>query len=214
MKNQESREIIFSQFQKNNQQEVQTLSVETKIPLISIYSALKFFKQNELLEEVGGTGTNKIYKVIDIKKMEKLVFLNENDNKNPEPPLKRAENDINEPYKSSRDTSQFSFRKESRGKGQTVLAILKAFVAEKAPTLAEVKKAFPDAIVSKWGVTADYNAAIKCSRQRYFTKHDQVILTQDKKKICVTNQWDVNRFGAFIEVANKLGLKVNRVQKQ
>jgi len=113
----------------------------------------------------------------------------------------------------TRDTSLFRFDKQDRGKGQTVLAVIKFYSSDK--TLAQIKSAFPDSIVSRYGCTADLSFARSHERQRYFIKDEQIITTSDsvKKKLAVTNQWDVSRFNLFLEACKKLGIKITRVEK-
>jgi len=103
--------------------------------------------------------------------------------------------------------------KQDRGKGQTVLAVIKFYSSDK--TLAQIKSAFPDSIVSRYGCTADLSFARSHERQRYFIKDEQIITTSDsvKKKLAVTNQWDVSRFNLFLEACKKLGIKITRVEK-
>ncbi|MGB3947462.1 MAG: hypothetical protein WBM13_05740 [Bacteroidia bacterium] len=218
MKLQEARLLIAAQLKKHDQVTAQELNYETKIPFVQIYGILKFLNQEGAVE-IETKDNIKLYKVADSSKMHLLI--NEVDATKTQEPSKelgqkpaslvkvsRYEN------KPTRDTSVFRFRKgdEPKGKGQTVLAIVKAYVADHSATLADIKEAFADEMVGKWGVTEMYKKAVE-NPLRYLTKDHQIIVTHDKKKICTTNQWTVDRFEVFCDAAQKIGYKITKVEK-
>lgn len=200
MKIKEARKLIQTLFEKSGKLTVQEVCEQSKLPLVSVYSVLKYMKNMDVLDEIEGSGTNKLYQFnSESNNSIQKVHVDEGQVKPKE-----------EVKKTSRDTSLFEFRGVNRNKGQTALEVLRVFVTEHDSKLKDIKKAFPDEIVSKWGVTQEFDQAINQKYQRYFIKENQVIKTMDGIKICVTNQWDVTRFNAFIEIASSHGYKIVR----
>lgn len=200
---------IVTQLEKYGQVTAQQLHDETGIAFIMIYAVLKELRQADAIE-IEDKEDTKFYKVKDISKMKLLIK-----------EAREGKEEEEEPYKSNnytqkslgRDLSLFSFQNQDRGKGRTALAVLKAFVKDKTATLAMIKETFSDTIVNKFGVTETLAKAKEHEYQRYFMKEEDIIITNDKKKICVTNQWDTQRFELLIEAAQKIGYTITKVEK-
>lgn len=98
-----------------------------------------------------------------------------------------------------RNMDKVTFRGVGYPKGRYVLEYLRALLADHAITHDELKEAFPDTIVGKFGVFAKQKEAKELSKQyrRYFINDDETLVTADKVKICVTNQWSSQRLEDF-----------------
>lgn len=112
-----------------------------------------------------------------------------------------------------RDTKQYVFSGDGKkyGKGPFVLKLVQHYV-KKNPKVTEsdLKKVFPDSLVSRYGVFVDLKIAIEASKnkKRYFINDDQ-ILTVGSKKFAVTNQITSAVMEKFLaHLKENTGLKV------
>jgi hypothetical protein len=94
---------------------------------------------------------------------------------------------------------------QSFHKGKLVDTIIREYVKEKNPTLAELKSVFPDSLLKTYGIFQEINTA-KEKPGRYFT-HKSITLNGGKR-IAVCNQWTSENIQPVLAVAKKLGYKV------
>ena len=110
----------------------------------------------------------------------------------------------------NRDTSKLKFQGQEYGKGQLVLAVVKAHV-EKNPrmTLSKLREIFPDELQPRYGTIQEVSKAKKLSsdRDRFFLKPEQILKVGDKK-VAVSNQWGSNNLPPFLKVAKSLGYHI------
>lgn len=210
----EARQSIATQIEKQKSTTAKSIHAETQIPYVMIYAAIKHFTDGGAID-VEVKDDTKFYKLKDAKKFKALISgeatkqKGKSDEKEQDitatPTMKKYAN------VPTRDTSKYIFQKEKRGKGRTVLAVIQHHLSVKKVTLEKLKATFPDDLVQKWGVTASANSASKHDRQRYFTGEGDILVTSDKKRLAVTNQWTSSRFISFCDVAKKLGYKIQKV---
>lgn len=214
----EARKSVATQIEKQKSTTAKELHSETQIPYVMIYAAIKHFNDGGGIE-VEVKDDAKLYKLLDAKKLRALAS-GETPNKSSKAQEKEEDITTSPMMKKyanvpTRDTSKFIVRnidKEPRGKGRTVLAIIQTHVKAKRMTLDKLKATFPDELVQKWGVTTSWNKAKEHDRQRYFVGENDQILTSDKpqKKLAVTNQWSLQRWEKFAEIARGLGYKIQK----
>lgn len=220
----ESTKKIMAHLSGKAMQTAKEINAATNVPFVQIFGILKKYEGKGISVELPRAKGAKFFSISDPKKIQEMLS-----KLNVPTVIKIAEekttstkNDLSSPQrtlgknkKPARDTSKFVFRRsEPMGKGKTVLAIMQAYVKEKKPLLYELKTAWPDSLVSRWGITESLSKAKEHDRQRYFTADSQILVTSDKKKMAVTNQWDASRWAAFLEVAKKLGYKVTPVESK
>ena len=112
-----------------------------------------------------------------------------------------------------RDTSKFSFGGKELPKSRTVLAVVTKYVEENpACTIAELTYAFPANTQGRIGVVSPLGEALDIVKdtgyKRHFVKDSEVISLTDGK-VAVCNQWGIENFGNFLEVAKGLGININ-----
>ena len=113
------------------------------------------------------------------------------------------------PVLSGRNTSQYVFEKVKRSKGQTVLAVVQAYVRDnKNITYKKLLTVFPPQ-VKRFGTINNMTEAKVLSpdstRPRYFMKDHQIVTTKDKTQVVVTNQWIHSAFLEFVVLSKALG---------
>lgn len=222
----ESTKKIMAYLSGKAMQTAKEINAATNVPFVQIFGILKKYEGNGIKVELPRAKGAKFFSISDAKKIQAMlnklapastlkIAVEKSSPAKSETSSAPQHVIIPKNKKAPRDTTRFIFRKgEPLGKGQTVLAIMQAYVAEKKPLLYELKTAWPDTLVSKWGVTETLSKAKEHDRQRYFTKDDQILITKDKKKIAVTNQWDSSRFTAFLDVAAQFGYKIKPVESK
>ena len=111
----------------------------------------------------------------------------------------------------SRDNSTFKFEGADLNKGALARAIISKFVADQNPNYSQLKVAFPDTLLKKYGVVQDEKTAREISGEkydRYFFKTEYAIMLKDKKTVVVCNQWTLDNIQPLIKVAKELGYKI------
>jgi len=220
----ESTKKIMVYLSGKAMQTAKEINAATNVPFVQIFGILKRYEGKGISVELPRAKGAKFFSISDPKKIQDMLSklaaptvlkIAETKSDATKSEVSSPQRVLGKNKKPARDTGKFIFRKgEPKGKGPTVLAVLQAYVAEKKPLLYELKTAWPDSLVSKWGVTETLSKAREHDRQRYFTKDNQVLVTKDKKKLCVTNQWDASRFAAFLDVAAQFGYKIKPVESK
>ncbi|MGB3948908.1 MAG: hypothetical protein WBM13_13060 [Bacteroidia bacterium] len=202
MTKEQIKTTLLEQLQQKKQVVLNDIIKDLKLPLIQLQWAAK------VLEEEGFIASEKTEagKVLNLAGKEAAVKPTPS-----EKPVKDAKADkpTVQP-KTGRDTTKYVFEKsEPLPKGKCVLLVLKAYVRDRNPSLAQLKSDFPDSIVQRFGITAlipDAKALSSGGRDRYFM--NEVLTTKDGKKLVVTSQWDAVRFSEFTKLAKKAGYTI------
>ena len=108
-----------------------------------------------------------------------------------------------------RHTGMFIYKKASYNKSQCALRVVTDYVTAEKPTLAELEKAFPKEIVSRFGVwnTLEQAKELSKGRDRYYMKEGNILTTSDGYKVVVTTQWTLERILHFSDAAAAVGIK-------
>lgn len=190
------------------------ITYKHKIAAVQIYGIMKKFETaGAVKKEEKENG--KLFVLLDEKKLRACLAPapatkepateKKKEEKKPEPKKEPAATN-------GRDTSKYTFQKQSLPKGQCVLAVVRAHMEAKKLTLANLRECFPDELVGRFGVVNTLSRAKELSpnRPRYFMKSEDIIKTSDNKAVVVCSQWTSERFDRFMEVAKKLGYKISR----
>jgi 5-methylcytosine-specific restriction protein B len=116
-----------------------------------------------------------------------------------------------------RDFTKYNFNGQILGKGRLVLAVIKEFVKQNQPTLAELFKAFPVEVQGRKGLFCteqEFNEKLKTSddvKKRFFTKDDE-ILDIEGTKVLVSTQWGEGNIADFIGQAESQGFYITELE--
>jgi hypothetical protein len=128
-----------------------------------------------------------------------------------DPPNENKETETTETgTKSGRDNSKFKFNGQEYGKGPLVRAVVTKYAEDNADiTFAQLKEAFPDDLLKRFGIFQDLNEAktIGGKGNRYFSKPEQVIKLKDKS-VVVCNQFTAENIKPFLAKVKELGYKI------
>lgn len=116
----------------------------------------------------------------------------------------------------NRDFNRIKFDGQDYPKGRLVLAVIKKYVAEKNPTAAQLRTAFPDTLLPNYGIVRDVAVAKKATvrgKKRYFLKNDQILKLRDGRVIAVANQFSSENIKPFIKHIKDLGYSVTVAPK-
>jgi hypothetical protein len=205
-------------FLRNGNQALKLISGIVLKPLASSYPGflhyrviikqLKFIKMTTTKKTAGKTATKKSSTKKEMVKKEVKVPTNKKEEK-----LRPADTIKKVKQVQERDTKQYVFSGDGKkyGKGPFVLKLVQHYVKKNPKvTEAELKKVFPDSLVSRYGVFVDLKTAIEASKnkKRYFINDDQII-TVGSKKFAVTNQITSAVMEKFLaHLKENTGLKV------
>jgi hypothetical protein len=187
------------------------LSEVIKIPIIQVHNILSKLNKDGLIE-IGEDENGKTYTV---KKPDGLKELAGEQTETPAEP--KPEKKVETPKKKQtapvpvgRHTGKFIYQKIALSKSACAFRVISDFVEKNKPSLKQLKAAFPDEIVSRFGVINELKTAQDLSkdRNRYHLKDHQVLITSDGKKVVVTNQWSIDRFLRFCEAAAALKIRI------
>ena len=108
-----------------------------------------------------------------------------------------------------RDNSTFKFLGMDYKKGPLVREVVRKYVEDHKPTLKQLKDAFPDELLKRFGVWQEEDQAksIQGARDRYFWKEEHQIKVKGKV-IVVCNQWTSANIQPFLKAARALGYKI------
>lgn len=211
MNNNEIKSTLLKYVQQVKQTTLTDAAAKTKIPLIKVQWAAK------VLEEEKHITSEKKDKDKIIRPFNAQPVATKTEPAKTETAEPVKEEKAEKPkaqVKKGRDTTKYVFEKsEPLPKGQCALAILKAYFRDNKPLLKDVKAAFDDSIVQRYGVTQELSnaKALSGDRDRYFLKDAQILTTKDGKKLACTSQWTTERFEAFLQAARKLKYTVKAV---
>ncbi len=108
-----------------------------------------------------------------------------------------------------RNNQKFKFNGEEYGKGPLVREVVRQYVENHKPTLKQLKEAFPDELLKRFGVWQEEDTArsIQGARDRYFCKEEHQIKVKGKI-ILVSNQWSKDTLPGFLKRCKELGIKI------
>lgn len=111
--------------------------------------------------------------------------------------------------KQGRNNQKFRFNGHEYGKGPLVREVVRQYVDDHKPTIKQLKDAFPDDLLKRFGVFQDEDKArsIQGARDRYFWKEEHQIKVKGKV-IVVCNQWTSETLKPFLAQAKALGYKI------
>ena len=119
----------------------------------------------------------------------------------------------------SRDTTQYQFDGEIRGKGRTVLAVVMRHVrAHPQITFGELRTAFPDLLQASSptqfsavrAVVARLESLGEADQKRFFTKPEEVLKLTDGV-VVVSREWNLFNIRTILARAGELGYRVDTV---
>lgn len=203
MKQEQVNATLLKFIQQEKQILLNSAADKLKLPLIQLQAAAKTLEEEKNIVSEK-TDKGKVIRLVDKKDAQpKLqVVPTPADEQKEEKPKKR----------SGRDTTKYVFEKsEPLSKGKCVLAVLKAYVRDKKPTVKDLKATFSDEIVQRYGVTktvSDAKALSSGGRDRYYLDESDLLKTKDGVKLASTTQWTAERFENFIKAARKVGYTV------
>lgn len=212
MNNEQIKSTLLKYVQQTKQCTLTDAAAKTKIPLIKVQWAAKVLEEKKLVT-LEKKNNDKIIRPFD----KQSVTSTKTETPKAETPATQKDDKSEKPkpqVKKGRDTSKFVFEKsEPLPKGQCALSIMKAYFRDKKPLLKDVKAAWDDTIVQRYGVTQELSnaKALSTDRDRYFLKENQILTTKCGKRIAVTSQWTAERFEAFLKAAKKLNYTVKVV---
>jgi hypothetical protein len=206
MNQEQIKTTVLNHIQQVNQAMLSDIAAKTGISLIQVQWAVK------VLEEEKQISSEKTDKGKIIRLAEKGAVAKPKTESTVSEPVKTEK--VASTVKKGRDTTKYIFEKsDPLPKGQCVLAVLKAYIRDHKPLLKDLKAAFDDSIVQRYGITQNVSdaKALSGDRDRYFLKEEQILTTKDGKKIACTTQWTSERFEAFVKLAKKQGYTIKAV---
>ena len=108
-----------------------------------------------------------------------------------------------------RDDTTFKFMGADYKKGPLVREVVRKYAEDHKPSLKQLKDAFPDELLKRFGVWQEEDQAksIQGARDRYFWKEEHQIKIKGKI-IVVCNQWTSANIQPFLKAAKALGYKI------
>lgn len=190
------------------------------IPVIQVHNVLNKFNKDGLIE-IGEDESGKTYTVKDREGLQKLTEAKQEESETPKVEKKVAEpkpekkpaapkQESKAPEPAGRHTGKFIYNKVPYSKSACALKVVTDYVEKEKPSLKQLRAAFPDEIISRFGVVNELKAAQDLSkdRNRYHLHEHQILTTSDGKKVVVCNQFSIDRFLRFCEAAAVLGYKI------
>lgn len=115
------------------------------------------------------------------------------------------------------DKTKYIFDNAEYGKGRLVLAVVKKYVAQYAPTYDELKNTFPSKLQGSVGVVISEKeltlrkANSNDSTERFFIKSSDAFMTSDGIQAYVSTEWGMPNINRFISKAEELGYHIDIV---
>ncbi|MFN8323980.1 MAG: hypothetical protein U0T74_15050 [Chitinophagales bacterium] len=179
----------------------EAIGTSTKVKGIELTNVIKALRKKELLIEEGEGK--------DVK-----FSLNAEVPAEPEPVAGATDEEIEPVVKSKgRNNDKYQFNGNAYGKGPLVREVVRQFVAGRGghakTTYKQLKEAFPDDLLKRFGILQDEDTARSLSgaRDRYFFKEEHQIKLKDKIVVCC-NQFTSENIQPFLKTAKSLGFKI------
>ncbi|MBA2621456.1 MAG: hypothetical protein H0U87_09675 [Acidobacteria bacterium] len=132
--------------------------------------------------------------------------------------IKQQSEERREARKSSKDYTRYLFNNQEFNKRKLVLAVIKKWIAENSPqSLEELLIAFPQSLhrgnLFVTRIEAEEISRRQDGKRRYFLEDDEIICFSDSSNYAVSNQWNKDSVGAFIEHSRNLGFEFEAVSE-
>ena len=190
MTTQEAADAVLAFLQKNAGSTKQAITEATEIKGLVLTNAIKKLTKDELITSEG-EGDETAYSAAETLSQE--------------PVEETGETTVSK----GRDNSTFKFLGGDYKKGPLVREVVRKYVEDNKPTLKQLKEAFPDELLKRFGVWQEEDLAreIQGARDRYFWKEEHQIKVKGKV-IVVCSQWTSATLKDFLKVARSLGYKI------
>ena len=220
MKTDEATVLIAQALQDRVSNQPKDLSEVLKIPIIQVHNVLSKLNKDGLIE-IGEDEKGKIYTLKNLEGLQQLTEVKKVEPETPKVEKKVAEPKLEKkvaapkqeskaPEPAGRHTGKFIYNKVPYSKSACALKVVTDYVEKEKPSLKQLRAAFPDDIISRFGVVNELKAARDLSkdRNRYHLHEHQILTTSDGKNVVVCNQFSIDRFLRFCEAAAVLGYKI------
>lgn len=212
MKTEQATKLIANALlQEGVSNQPKDLSEVIKIPIIQVHNILSKLNKDGLIE-IGEDEKDKTYTVKNPDGLKELAGAQPETPTEPKPEKKPAapKQEKKAPEPAGRHIGKFIYKKVPYSKSACALKVVSDYVEKEKPSLKQLRAAFPDDIISRFGVVNELKAAQDLSkdRNRYHLHEHQILTTSDAKKAVVCNQFSLDRFLRFCEAAAVLGFKI------
>lgn len=194
MTTQEAADAVLAFLQKNAGSTKQAITEATGIKGLALTNAMKKLTKDELVSSEGEADET-TYSVAEPVSERTQV--------------ESAEEEEETTASKGRDNSTFKFNGQDLKKGPLVREVVRKYVEDTKPSLKQLKDAFPDELLKRFGVWQEEDTAksIQGARDRYFWRDDHQIKVKGKI-IVVCNQWTSANIQPFLKAAKALGYKI------
>ena len=197
MTTQEAAHAVLAFLQKNAGSTKQAITEATGIKGLALTNAMKKLTKDELITSEGEadestyTATEPVSEQTQVERHDDVEELEETT------------------FSKGRDISTFRFMGVDYKKGPLVREVVRKYVEDYKPSLKQLKEAFPDELLKRFGVWQEEDLArsIQGARDRYFWKEEHQIKVKGKI-IVVCNQWTSANIQPFLKTARALGYKI------
>jgi hypothetical protein len=194
MTTQEAADLVFAFLQKNAGSNKQSISEATGIKGLALTNAIKKLIKEEMITTEGEDNETTYSASEPVTEQTQVVETEETEEVS---------------GSKGRDNSTFKFNGMDLKKGPLVREVVTKYVDDNKPNLKQLKEAFPDELLKRFGVWQEEDTAksIQGARDRYFWKEEHQIKIKGKI-IVVCNQWTSANIQPFLKAARALGYKI------
>lgn len=194
MTTQEAADAVLVFLQKNAGSTKQAITEATGIKGLALTNAIKKLTKDELVTSEG-EADEITYSVAEPVSERTQV--------------ESTEEEEETTVSKGRDNSTFKFDGQDFKKGPLVREVVRKYVEDNKPSFKQLKDAFPDELLKRFGVWQEEETAksIQGARDRYFWKEEHQIKVKGKI-IVVCNQWTSANIQPFLKAARALGYKI------
>jgi hypothetical protein len=194
MTTQEAADAVLAFLQKNAGSTKQVITEATGIKGLALTNAMKKLAKDELVTSEGEADETTYTAAEPVSERTQV---------------ESAEEEEETTVSKGRDNSTFKFNGQDLKKGPLVREVVRKYVEDNKPSLKQLKDAFPDELLKRFGVWQEEDTAksIQGARDRYFWRDDHQIKVKGKI-IVVCNQWTSANIQPFLKAAKALGYKI------
>ena len=194
MTTQEAADAVLAFLQKNAGSTKQAITEATEIKGLVLTNAIKKLTKDELITSEGESDETTYSATEPVSEQTQV---------------ETADEEEETTVSKGRDNSTFKFLGGDYKKGPLVREVVRTYVEDNKPTLKQLKEAFPDELLKRFGVWQEEDLAreIQGARDRYFWKEEHQIKVKGKI-IVVCSQWTSETLKPFLKVARALGYKI------
>jgi len=209
MKTEIAKSLIAQALKDGVETQPKALAELLTIPVIQIHGIMARLQKDGLIE-IGEDENGKTYTVKNPDGLKELAEAQTETpaETKPEKKVVPPKKEQVAPQPAGRHTGKFIYNKVPYSKSACALKVVSDYVEKEKPSLKQLKAAFPDDIVSRFGVINELKPAQDLSKDRNRYHMKSVLNTSDGKIVVCTNQWSQDRFVKFCEAAEKVGFKI------